>query len=136
MRQKIIFSFLLLIPIILASCSEKIDSNLYNGTITVFKSETCSCCSVHSAYMDKSGLDVDVIPLTDMSGIKKDYNIPKSMESCHTTIIGEYFVEGHVPIEAIEKLLRERPDIDGIALPRMPSGSPGMPGCYYSTSGH
>jgi hypothetical protein len=50
------------------------------------------------------------------------------MESCHTTVIDGYFVEGHVPFEAIEKLLAERPDIDGIALPDMPAGSPGMPG--------
>jgi len=50
------------------------------------------------------------------------------MQSCHTTEIGDYFVEGHVPIEAIDKLLAEKPDIDGITLPDMPAGSPGMPG--------
>jgi hypothetical protein len=50
------------------------------------------------------------------------------MESCHTVEIENYFVEGHVPIEAIQKLLNEKPDINGIALPGMPSGSPGMPG--------
>ena len=50
------------------------------------------------------------------------------MEICHTTIIGDYFVEGHVPLEAVEKLLTEKPDIKGIAMPGMPSGSPGMPG--------
>ena len=50
------------------------------------------------------------------------------MESCHTTVIGEYFVEGHVPVEAIEKLLAEKPDVAGIGMPGMPSGSPGMPG--------
>jgi hypothetical protein len=50
------------------------------------------------------------------------------MQGCHTTVINEYFVEGHVPIEAVRKLLEERPLIDGIALPRMPQGSPGMGG--------
>ena len=50
------------------------------------------------------------------------------MQSCHTTIIDKYFVEGHVPLEAINKLLKERPDIDGLALPGMPIGTPGMPG--------
>ena len=50
------------------------------------------------------------------------------MQSCHTTVIGKYFVEGHMPFEAINKLLSENPDISGIALPGMPSGSPGMPG--------
>ena len=50
------------------------------------------------------------------------------MQSCHTTILGKYFIEGHVPLEAINKLLKEQPDIDGIALPGMPIGTPGMPG--------
>ena len=50
------------------------------------------------------------------------------MQSCHTSIIGDYYVEGHVPVEAIRKLLDERPSIDGIALPGMPQGSPGMSG--------
>ncbi len=63
-----------------------------------------------------------------MSSIKRKYQIPQNMESCHTAVIAGYFVEGHMPIEAIEKLLEEKPDIDGIALPGMPTGSPGMPG--------
>ncbi len=63
-----------------------------------------------------------------MSSIKEKYQIPQNMESCHTAVIADYFVEGHVPIEAIEELLKEKLDIDGIALPGMPSGSPGMPG--------
>jgi hypothetical protein len=63
-----------------------------------------------------------------MYSIKQKYKIPRSMESCHTAVIGGYFIEGHVPIEAVNKLLEENPEIDGIALPRMPAGSPGMPG--------
>ena len=59
---------------------------------------------------------------------KRKYEIPPQMESCHTIIVGNYFVEGHVPLEAVEKLLREKPNIKGIAMPGMPSGSPGMPG--------
>ena len=60
--------------------------------------------------------------------IKQKYSIPLEMQSCHTTIIDKYFIEGHVPLEAINKLLKERPDIDGLALPGMPIGTPGMPG--------
>jgi hypothetical protein len=63
-----------------------------------------------------------------MASIKRKHQIPQNMESCHTAVIGDYFVEGHVPIEAIEKLLSEKPDIDGIALPGMPQGSLGMSG--------
>ena len=60
--------------------------------------------------------------------IKNDLNIPEEMWSCHTSVIGDYYIEGHVPVAAIEKLLAERPDVDGLALPGMPSGSPGMTG--------
>ena len=60
--------------------------------------------------------------------VKDEFDIPEDMRSCHTSIIGEYYVEGHVPVEAIWKLLREQPEIDGIALPGMPDGSPGMRG--------
>ena len=63
-----------------------------------------------------------------MASIKEQYQIPQSIESCHTTVFEDYFVEGHVPIEAMEELFEEYPDIDGIALPGMPAGSPGMDG--------
>ena len=63
-----------------------------------------------------------------MSSVKANYEIPSQLESCHTAVIGDYFVEGHVPLEAVEKLLMEKPDVAGIAMPGMPSGSPGMPG--------
>ncbi len=67
--------------------------------------------------------------MTDSVGeIKDDLDIPEDMRSCHTVIVEDYFVEGHVPVEAIWKLLEEQPEIDGIALPGMPSGSPGMSG--------
>ena len=67
--------------------------------------------------------------MTDSVGeIKEDLDIPEDMWSCHTSLVGGYYVEGHVPVEAIRKLLAEQPEIDGIALPGMPQGSPGMSG--------
>ena len=66
--------------------------------------------------------------MENIETIKQKYSIPLEMQSCHTTIIDKYFIEGHVPLEAINKLLKERPNIDGIALPGMPIGTPGMPG--------
>lgn len=66
--------------------------------------------------------------MEDMTSIKQTYQIPQNMISCHTGIIEDYFVEGHVPVKAIEKMVEEKPAIDGIALPGMPQGSPGMPG--------
>lgn len=63
-----------------------------------------------------------------MIAFKSEVGVPMAYSSCHTTIAGGYFIEGHVPLEAIDRLLAERPDIDGIALPGMPPGSPGMGG--------
>ena len=60
--------------------------------------------------------------------IKDRFEIPQDMRSCHTSVVGDYYIEGHVPVAAIEKLLAEQPGVDGIALPGMPSGSPGMTG--------
>ena len=67
-------------------------------------------------------------PTEDMGSIKEQYGIEEDKQSCHTTVIGDYFVEGHVPLAAVEKLLSEKPAIDGIGLPGMPIGTPGMPG--------
>ncbi len=85
--------------------------------------------------MKEQGFQVETIYTTEetytedvSSALTKKYQIPRNMESCHTAVIEDYFVEGHMPVEAIIKLLEEKPDIDGISLPGMRSGSPGMPG--------
>lgn len=96
--------------------------------LTMYKSPTCGCCVGNSAVLKNNGFDVQVVPTGDMKFVKSRFNIPVEMQSCHTSVIGDYFVEGHVPNAAITKLLEEQPDIDGIALPGMPSGSAGMPG--------
>jgi hypothetical protein len=99
------------------------------GEIMLYKSENCVCCDLYANYLKSKGkLNVKVIEMHSISSIKERYGIPAALESCHTTIIGDYFIEGHVPLEAIDKLMTEKPDIEGIALPDMPSGSPGMPG--------
>jgi hypothetical protein len=96
--------------------------------IDVFKSPTCGCCHEWEAYLRRSGYTIRSIPTEDMAAIKAEHDVPKTAWSCHTAVIDGYTVEGHVPIEAIEVLLAQRPAIDGIALPSMPPGSPGMPG--------
>ena len=105
------------------------DSSSEGGkSALVYKSPTCGCCVGFTGFLRKDDYEVEVEETTDMDSIKKEHNIPSSMQSCHTSMIGDYFVEGHVPLEAIDKLLAEKPDLDGIALPGMPAGSPGMPG--------
>lgn len=96
--------------------------------VTMYKSPTCACCGQHAAYLERNGFEVEIVKTSNMSAIKDKYGIPRSSESCHTIVAGDYIIEGHMPVEAINKLLAEQPDIDGIALPDMPAGSPGMPG--------
>ncbi|MDP3992433.1 MAG: DUF411 domain-containing protein [Nanoarchaeota archaeon] len=103
--------------------------NAMDGDIEIYKSLTCGCCDVYSSYVKgKVSPKVNIFDIQDSDKIKKQYGVPSELESCHTTIIGNYFVEGHMPLEAVEKLLKEQPDIKGIAMPGMPMGSPGMPG--------
>ena len=104
-------------------------ANIDNKQIVeVFKTPTCGCCYGYVLFLEKEKYKVKQTDMRSLHTIKQKYNIPVEMQSCHTTILGKYFIEGHVPLEAINKLLKEQPDIDGIALPGMPIGTPGMPG--------
>jgi hypothetical protein len=99
-----------------------------NQKVTIYKSPNCGCCVGYAKELKKRGFNVDIIKTEDMEAVKEKYGILQDKQSCHTMIAGDYFVEGHVPMEAVKKLLKEKPKIDGIGLPRMPSGTPGMPG--------
>jgi hypothetical protein len=101
-----------------------------DGRPVMYSSPTCGCCAQYAEYLRASGHDVDVQHLDEggLGEIKDQAGIPAEAEGCHTTMIGNYAVEGHVPVEAIDKLLAERPAVDAIALPGMPAGSPGMSG--------
>ena len=96
--------------------------------VEVFKTPSCGCCYGYVLFLEEEKFKVKQTDMRNLHLIKKKYDIPLEMQSCHTTVLGKYFIEGHVPIEAINKLLKEKPDIDGIALPGMPIGTPGMPG--------
>lgn len=94
----------------------------------LYKSPTCGCCGQYVEYLQANDLNVQVTEVEDMNAWKVKLGIPQELWSCHTMKIGKYFVEGHVPLEAIERLWGAQPDIEGIALPGMPAGSPGMGG--------
>ena len=96
--------------------------------IEVFKTPSCGCCYGYVLFLEEEKFVVKQTDMRSLHSVKKKYNIPLEMQSCHTSVLGKYFIEGHVPLEAIKKLLKEQPDIDGIALPGMPIGTPGMPG--------
>ena len=129
------FYILIILPITLVySFNFVIDkkdafANSNNKTIVeVFKTPTCGCCNGYVLFLEKEKFNVKQTDMRSLHTIKQKYNIPLEMQSCHTSIMDKYFIEGHVPVEAVNKLLKEQPDIDGIALPGMPIGTPGMPG--------
>ncbi|MEK7529151.1 MAG: DUF411 domain-containing protein [Patescibacteria group bacterium] len=96
----------------------------------IVASATCGCCKLYGQYMKEQGFTVDFrsVSQEEADGYKDTNEIPANLRSCHTTRIGDYVIEGHIPMEAITKLLKEKPSVKGIALPGMPSASPGMPG--------
>ncbi|MDA1080751.1 MAG: DUF411 domain-containing protein [Gemmatimonadetes bacterium] len=104
------------------------EAGLGDVAMTVYKSPTCECCGKWIAIMRKEGFTIDVVDRVDMSPIKSRLGVPNSAVSCHTATIGDYVVEGHVPAADILRVLTDRPPVVGIAVPGMPTGSPGMDG--------
>ncbi len=96
--------------------------------LTVYKSATCGCCAQYIAYLKREGFAVETVNTEDMAGIKQQYGIPGQVQSCHTTVAGELAMEGHIPAEVLRTFMESPGNAKGIALPGMPSGSPGMPG--------
>lgn len=94
--------------------------------MTVTKSPTCGCCTAWADLARRAGYVVDLVDVEDVSVIKRSSGIPEPLWGCHTAQVEGYVVEGHVPFEAVAKLLAERPQITGISAPGMPMGSPGM----------
>ena len=130
MNKTIIIAILVASLLLIAGCTstKEPEITLTNETFVVFKSQSCGCCGGYISYLDGKNVDLKINVVSDVEPIKDKYNIPVEMRSCHTTTVGKYFIEGHVPIEAVNKMLQEKPDIDGIALPGMPAGAAGMPG--------
>lgn len=100
---------------------------------TLYKNPQCTCCEGYAAYLRKNGFEVDVKPTNDLAEISAKAGVPEKLQGCHTMFVENYVVDGHVPVEVIQKLLSERPAIAGITLPGMPQGSPGMVGSKTET---
>jgi hypothetical protein len=94
--------------------------------LTVYKSPTCGCCGKWVDYMRANGFTAAVTNVPDVSPIKTKNGVPSRLASCHTTLVGGYVIEGHVPVEDVRRLLKEKPAVVGLAAPGMPAGSPGM----------
>ena len=96
--------------------------------LVVYKSPTCGCCADWVTHMEENGFKVTVHDRPDVSAIKDEWGVPRGMRSCHTAKIDGYVIEGHVPADLVKKMLKERPQATGLAVPGMPMGSPGMEG--------
>lgn len=94
--------------------------------ITVYKSASCGCCAKWVDHLRANGFAPTVHDEADMDAIKDDMGVPKDLRSCHTALLDKYLVEGHVPASDLQRLLKEKPAIVGLAVPGMPASTPGM----------
>ena len=112
----------MLAPLALLACIQSAAA----ATIEVVKSPYCGCCTHWIEYLRAEGFQVRVVEAEDVSPAARRLGVPDDLRSCHTASIEGYAIEGHVPVADIRRLLAERPDALGIAVPGMPVGSPGM----------
>lgn len=96
------------------------------GTLVVYQDPSCGCCGKWVEHMRAHGFTVESVLERDLSARKQALGVPPSLWSCHTAVVGDYVIEGHVPAGDIKRLLAERPEGKGLAVPGMPVGSPGM----------
>jgi hypothetical protein len=94
--------------------------------VKVTKDPSCGCCGAWVDHVRKAGFPVEVIESAEVNRLKVRLGVPQDLASCHTDEVGGYVIEGHVPAEAIKRLLAEKPQAKGLAVPGMPVGSPGM----------
>ena len=94
--------------------------------VLVTKDPNCGCCGGWVGHMKAAGFPVEVITTPQVNRVKARLGVPDDLASCHTAEVGGYVVEGHVPADAVKRLLAEKPQAKGLAVPGMPVGSPGM----------
>ena len=98
-----------------------------SGACVVYRDPECGCCVAWAEVAREAGYTVTVENRADMAAVKARFGVPQSLASCHTALIAGYAIEGHVPMQHVARLLRDKPEgVQGIAVPGMPRGSPGM----------
>lgn len=103
-------------------------SSADSGAVVVYKSPACGCCGDWVDHLRTNGFEVRVEDRDDLRPVKAELGVPSDLAACHTAVVDGYVVEGHVPAADVRRLLEERPDVAGVAVPGMPVGSPGMEG--------
>jgi hypothetical protein len=96
------------------------------NVLVVHEGPHCGCCGLWREHMQAAGFEVEVHKTMELGAVKATAGVPRHLGSCHTARIGGYFIEGHVPVEEIQRLLVERPKARGLVVTGMPAGSPGM----------
>jgi len=96
--------------------------------VDVYKDPSCGCCANWVGHLQGHGFATNVTDSPNIAAVKTKYHVPAALQSCHTALVGGYVIEGHVPATDIQRLLKERPSVVGLAVPGMPIGSPGMEG--------
>lgn len=95
--------------------------------MTVYRDAGCGCCLGWVAHARRAGFEARVVNVPDMAAVKRRLGVPAALASCHTTVVAGLIVEGHVPLDRVTRLLRNRPaNVRGLAVPGMPVGAPGM----------
>ncbi len=98
--------------------------------IDVWKDPNCGCCNDWIAHLHANGFIANPIDRGN-NAARIRLGMPQKFASCHTALVQGYVIEGHVPAADIVRLLKERPQALGLAVPGMPLGSPGMDGAAY-----
>ena len=95
--------------------------------MTVYRDPSCGCCEAWAKLAEDAGYTVQLIDRPDMPALKTRLGVPEALASCHTATVGGYVIEGHVPFDAVDRLIKSKSkSIRGIAVAGMPRGAPGM----------
>lgn len=126
MNRRAILTLLSIAPTALAPRFARADDT--RKPVILYKDPDCGCCEGYGNYLKAAGFKVTVSPTHDLPLMYEKYGIAADLEPCHISLLGNYVIGGHVPMEVVNRLLAEKPAITGITLPGMPLGSPGMNG--------
>lgn len=107
---------------------DPVNSSHAAPVLQVYKSATCGCCKEWIAHMRSAGFDARVTDLEEsaLQAKKSALGVHEPLRSCHTAVVDGYVIEGHVPAADVQRLLKDKPKVAGLAVPGMPVGSPGM----------
>ena len=105
-----------------------VSASAQEAAVLVHKDPNCGCCAGWVQHLKEAGFAETVEETADLQAVRKRMGVPADLAACHTAEIAGYVIEGHVPASAVRRVLKERPNATGLAVPGMPAGSPGMEG--------